>query len=68
MKCRDCPAYGFDYISPLCVLRHPITRGYCNRKKSAIKKELKEFLETDSRALQGYYTLPRYETEGEGEI
>lgn len=60
MKCNECPAFGYDFISRLCVLHHGISRGYCNRKASVIEKELDKFLKTDSRALDGYYTLPNY--------
>lgn len=67
MKCSDCPAYGHDFISYLCVLRHNLSKGYCNRKDSSIRGELEEFLKTDSRALSGYYTLPRYVAAEEGE-
>lgn len=60
MKCKDCPAFGSDYISRLCVLCHDISRGFCNRKECKIRDELETFLKTDSRALSGYYNLPRY--------
>lgn len=60
MKCKSCPAYGYDHISYLCVLRYPITKGYCNRTDTAIHNRLEEFLATDSRALHGHYTLPNY--------
>lgn len=67
MKCNECPAFGYDFISRLCVLSHDISRGCCNRKADAIGKELDKFLKTDSRAIDGYYTLPRYVAAEEGE-
>ena len=60
MKCKECPAFGRDHISQLCVLRHNISKGYCNRTNENIDKELKVFMSTDSRAIHGHYILPRY--------
>lgn len=57
MKCKNCPAFGRDHISKLCVLSHNISRGYCNRKSESITKELFDFLRTDKRAIDGYYKL-----------
>ena len=62
MKCNDCPAFGRDFISQLCVLRHDISKGHCKRQSKTVLRELEVFLQTDSRAVNGAYDLPNYTT------
>ncbi len=62
MRCKNCIAYGSDFISSLCVARHRVIdfkdgQG-CLHKKETIERDLKVEL---VKKPAGYYQLKRKE-------
>lgn len=68
MKCKDCIAYGYDFISRLCIARHSIqgdgkNQG-CRCHKETIEEDLAKAISEKSK---GHYTQFRTEWKGEKE-